>query len=69
MAPSSEASSSKCWLLGLKESLALQRLSAETVFCVVLCLLCFVCLFVYWFVSQFMCTCTCVYKRERENIS
>ena len=77
MTPCSEAASSKCWLLGLREPLALQRMSMETVFCVLLCSLCFVCLFTSFFVckSVHVHLHICAYTRrrmcgrERENIS
>lgn len=64
MTLSSQSASSKCWLFGLRESLALQRMPVETVFCVVLCFLCFVC----FFVSQFMCTCTYVHIQGGECV-
>ena len=59
--PCSEAASSKCWLLGLRESLALQRISCV---CFVLC----VCLLLSLFVSQFMWTCTYVHIQGGECV-
>jgi hypothetical protein len=75
--PCSEAASSKCWLLGLRESLTLQRILWRQCFvlcCVVIGLFC---VFASFFHCELVCVNLhiCAYTRrrmcgrEKENIS